>query len=306
MSFACSLCHARGPFALRCAICGKPNTMRPLETAGPARAGTQSVEAATLPENRAEPMREHREDLRRALTGLGPLDRILGGGLVESSAVLLSGDKGVGKSTLILHLIAAFSARSPEGALLVSSEETRDQVEYRVTRTLPRALGAPLLCTTSLSDVLLEAESRRLTVIDSLHMLSGKVEENAFRLVKFCKARRTTLVCVAQVIKDGRTVRGGGELPHIFDAHIQVQREPAEEGLPTIGNAVRRLVSEKNRFGPEGWLRARLSPEGWEEVPDPPPPPASTTETKAPPECTSDSGAQGVLVVLKTPRGDPQ
>jgi DNA repair protein RadA/Sms len=244
-------------------------------------------------------MRARTESLQRTLTGLAPFDAALGGGLVAGSAMLLSGDKGTGKSTLALWLL-----RSLRSAIYVASEETREQVEDRATRTLPDALGCPLLVTQNLTEVLRHAQERQLTVVDSLHLLDGKVEDNAKALLRFCKERNTTLVAIAQLTKDGKTVRGGGIVEYVFDVHCQLSREDPLDRA----NKTRVLTTLKNRYGEEGEWRLRLGATGWREVPppdpSPPPDPAAGREALEFAERTHRTEPRASLRVLRTPRDD--
>ena len=263
-AFSCILCHAESDaFAARCAACGKHSTLRRVETpATPFRPGDREGNPAeAMPaETEPSPMRARTESLSRASTGLSSLDLALGGGLVSKSAVLLAGEQGAGKSTLGLWMLAAFQGSS----LLVGTEETREQVEERATRTLPKTLGCPLVCTRSIDTVLRHArDGRRLVLIDSLHLLDGKVEVNAKRLLDFTKSNAVTLVCIAQLTKDGRTVRGGGVIAYLFDAELRLEREYPDN----LGNPIRRIEVRKNRYGAEGVWRLALGPTGWTDAP---------------------------------------
>jgi DNA repair protein RadA/Sms len=301
----CILCHAEAlHYAPRCPGCLKPNTLRHVETAAherdrdgnAARAGSTVFALPVPSEAEPLPMRARTESLSRASTGFRPLDLALGGGLVAGSAILLSGEKGAGKSTLGLWMLKAFAG----AALLAASEETREQVEERVTRTLPDTLGCPLICTRSVDAVLRYAQGKRLTLLDSVHLLDGKVEDNAKRLFDFSKANATTLVCIAQLTKDGRSVRGGAIIEYLFDTLLKLEREFPED----LGNPVRRIEVRKNRYGAEGAWRLSLGPEGWTEAPEAPPPEASGP--KGPEGDTPRTGAPTNLRVLRTPPGsDP-
>jgi DNA repair protein RadA/Sms len=265
-----------------------------------------SKAAVAMREPAVAPMRSQArcEELRRAKTHLDTIDLALGGGLVEGSTVLLSGDRGTGKSTLGLSLVAAFGR---EG-VYVTTEETAAQVADRARRTCAAALDSPLASFVadgteeveatwtfgSVEHFLRLAESRRLTLLDSLHALDGSTEDNAGKIVRFAKARKTTIVCVAQLTKDGRTVRGGAAIRYFFDVEIRIERLDPENR----NESTRKIIVEKNRFGPEGDWAMRLGPAGWEELPSLP------GQDAAPAECSGSSGAPANLHVLRPRTGD--
>jgi DNA repair protein RadA/Sms len=242
--YACAFCsHKSARYAPSCENCKAFSSMK-----------LQKGETAN---GAPRPMQARTEALARVRMGLAPLDRALGGGLVESSAILLSGAPGAGKSTLALHLAAAIPS-----SLYVTSEETFEQVEHRATRTLPSVLGSQLLASRFLTDILQAADPYRLIIIDSLHRLAGRVEENAGRILAWVKMRRTTLVAIAHVTKED-TIRGESTIEHLFDTTLFLDRTKKVEGED--GSSLRILRTLKNRYGAEGSFPVLLTGRGWTE-----------------------------------------
>ena len=188
---------------------------------------------------------------RRLPTGVGELDRVLGGGLIPGSVVLLRGEPGAGKSTLLLQA-AASVAGAGRPVLYGAAEEAPGQVAARARRL---GLGAKLplhLAGTADVQALLDAARElkpSLLVVDSLHAFSDRdlsaapgapsqVSAVAQRLLAFCRASGTPAVVVAHVNADF-TVRGGFEVVHQFDASLTLERGPL----------LRVLRADKNRFG---------------------------------------------------------
>ena len=185
-------------------------------------------------------------------TGIGELDRVLGGGLVRGGAYLLAGEPGVGKSTLLFQ-VAARAAAAGRRVLLICGEETPEQVRIRAER-----LGGPPseLWATRATDVsaivgAMDASSAALVIVDSVQSLSradvpgvpgsvGQVRACADGLVRAAKDRGTTLVLVGQATKDGQ-VAGPRTLEHLVDAVLWFEGEPH--------GSLRILRATKNRFG---------------------------------------------------------
>ena len=189
----------------------------------------------------------------RAQSGMVELDRVLGGGLVPASAILVGGDPGIGKSTLLLQATAAF-ARKGLKALYISGEEAASQVRMRAQRLgladAPVGLGAE----TSLRDIMttLEAERPDLVIIDSIQtMWSDSVDSApgsvsqlraaAHELVSFAKRRGTAVILVGHVTKEGQ-IAGPRVIEHMVDTVLYFEGER--------GHQFRILRAVKNRFGP--------------------------------------------------------
>ncbi|URD61197.1 DNA repair protein RadA [Sphingomonas sp. KRR8] len=189
----------------------------------------------------------------RVPSGIAEFDRAVGGGLVPGSAMLLAGDPGIGKSTLLLQAAAAI-ARSGRGAVYISGEEAVDQVRLRALRL--GAAGAPvqLASVTSVRDILTtlgQGPAPALLVIDSIQTMHSdliegapgtvsQVRASAQELIRFAKDRGTALILVGHVTKDG-SIAGPRVLEHMVDAVLNFEGERSHQ--------YRILRAVKNRFG---------------------------------------------------------
>ena len=246
-AFACTACGATfAKWAGRCDACGAWNSIveEPAST-GRAPAGGRRIPLGDLATS--EP------PLPRAASGILELDRVLGGGLVPASAVLVGGDPGIGKSTLLLQAAAAFAARGTP-AVYVSGEEAAAQVRMRAARLGLAQAPLRLATGTGLGDILatLEAERPALAVVDSIQTLwsdridsapgsVAQVRACAHELVAFAKRRGTAIVLVGHVTKDGQ-IAGPRVVEHMVDTVLYFEGER--------GHQFRILRAVKNRFGP--------------------------------------------------------
>ncbi|RME18210.1 MAG: DNA repair protein RadA [Alphaproteobacteria bacterium] len=252
-AFVCSACGASfGKWSGRCDACGAWNSIveeEPL-SAGPA---AKSLGAARGRRLALSDLATEEAPPPRTLCGIAEFDRVLGGGLVPASAILVSGDPGIGKSTLLLQAAASF-ARKGLKTLYISGEEASAQVRLRAQRLgladAPVRLGAE----TNLRDILttLEAERPDLVVIDSIqtmwadHVESApgsvsQVRAAAHELVSFAKRRGVSVVLVGHVTKEGQ-IAGPRVVEHMVDAVLYFEGER--------GHQFRLLRAVKNRFGP--------------------------------------------------------
>jgi DNA repair protein RadA/Sms len=211
------------------------------------------------------------EEAARISTGVPELDRVLGGGLVPASLVLLGGEPGVGKSTLLLSALAAISR--DRRALLVTGEESVAQVKLRAER-LGGAEKVEILAETELETVCetLRIERPDVCVIDSVQTLHaselgsapgsvGQVREAASRLLRVAKENGVATVLVGHVTKDG-TVAGPRVLEHLVDCVLQFEGDRY--------HAHRILRAVKNRFGSTNELGVfEMTGAGLTGVPDP-------------------------------------
>ncbi|NBR77073.1 MAG: DNA repair protein RadA, partial [Actinobacteria bacterium] len=164
-------------------------------------------------------------------TGIGEFDRVLDGGLVPGSVTLLSGEPGIGKSTLLLQLVGAW----PETSLYVSAEESAQQVRLRAERLGIQRDQVLLMSALSLTDIVaaIDKTSPSLVVVDSIQTIADptidsapgsvvQVRECAFRLVQEAKARSIAVLIVGHVTKEG-TIAGPRLLEHVVDTVISFE-----------------------------------------------------------------------------------
>ncbi|MGQ9685093.1 MAG: DNA repair protein RadA [Thiobacillaceae bacterium] len=190
-------------------------------------------------------------DTPRFETGLSEFDRVLGGGMVEGGVVLLGGDPGIGKSTLLLQALAAMSPRLR--TLYISGEESADQIALRAKRLSLVQTDIPLLTEIRLEAILatLEAERPQVAVIDSIQTLYtealqsapgsvAQVRECAQALTRRAKSSGTALVLVGHVTKEG-ALAGPRVLEHIVDTVLYFEGDPS--------SSFRLIRAFKNRFG---------------------------------------------------------
>ncbi len=250
--FQCEACGYAAPKWMgRCPECGEWNTL--VETVAPSSLPAGAIASGEKP----VPLCEVRADeVPRIRTGIGELDRVLGGGLVPGSLVLLGGDPGIGKSTLLLqalHGIAAPQQGAPRGVLYVSGEESVRQTALRAQRLGANAPSLLVLAETRLERILEEAARLPLAVlaVDSIQTVHsaalpsipgslGQVREAAGRLLGFAKERGVATVLVGHVTKDGG-LAGPKTLEHVVDAVVHFEGEN--------GHPYRILRAAKNRFG---------------------------------------------------------
>jgi DNA repair protein RadA/Sms len=213
------------------------------------------------------------EDSHARASGVPELDRVLGGGLVPGAAILLAGEPGVGKSTLLLE-VAAKTAAQGDRVLYVTGEESAAQVRMRADRTGGIHDELYLAAETDLGAVLghTEAVKPTLLVIDSVQTISAgdvdgvpggvtQVKEVSAALIRMAKLRNITLVIIGHVTKDG-TIAGPRVLEHLVDVVLQFEGERTSR--------LRMVRAVKNRFGPVDEVGCfDLSAEGIVEITDP-------------------------------------
>ena len=189
----------------------------------------------------------------RLLTGIGELDRVLGGGLVAAAAVLVGGDPGIGKSTLMLQAAAALS-RAGRRVLYISGEEAVEQIRLRARRLGLETAPLELAATISVRDIAGALESERelaMVVIDSIQTMwldsvesapgtVTQVRQAGFELIRLAKSRGFCLILVGHMTKEG-TLAGPRVLEHMVDAVLHFEGDR--------GHQFRILRGTKNRFG---------------------------------------------------------
>ena len=251
--FTCTACGAvHSKWSGRCDACGDWNTIveeAPLSAQAHAGAlGLARGQSLTLTD-----LATAEAPAPRTACGLTEFDRVLGGGLVAGSAILVGGDPGIGKSTLLLQAAAAF-ARTGLDALYISGEEAAPQIRMRAARLGLTDTRVRLAAATSLRDILttLEGEASDVVVIDSIQtMWSDRVESApgsvaqvraaAHELTTFAKRRGTSVILVGHVTKEGQ-IAGPRVVEHMVDTVLYFEGER--------GHQFRILRAVKNRFGP--------------------------------------------------------
>ncbi len=211
-------------------------------------------------------------------SGIGEFDRVLGGGVVPGAAILLSGEPGVGKSTLLLEVAARVASGRPDGrqsrVLYVSAEESASQVRLRAERTGALSDELYLAAETDLATILgqVDAVKPALLIVDSVQTVSSalsdgapgqpaQVREVAGTLIRVAKERNLPVLLVGHVTKDG-TIAGPRLLEHLVDVVCSFEGDRQ--------TALRFVRTLKNRFGPTDEVGCfEMTGDGIAEVPDP-------------------------------------
>jgi DNA repair protein RadA/Sms len=273
-TFCCSECGATEPRWMgRCPTCGTWGTLvefRESKSGGSSAVSRNAAgdHAPALPLGEVPP-----DAARRISTGMSELDRVLGGGAVLGGVILLGGEPGIGKSTLLMQALAGLSADGGK-ALYVTGEESAAQVAMRARRlgaTLDRVL---VQATNELDEIesAIDKEQPVAVVVDSVQTVRagrldsaagsvGQLREVAARLVELGKRRGIAMFLIGHVTKDG-TLAGPKMLEHLVDTVLSF------EGDASLGFRMVRVT--KNRFGPAHELAVfEMLREGLREVPDP-------------------------------------
>ena len=246
--FVCSACGTESAkWHGQCPGCGEWNTLT--EEARAPVAAKKAAGRAARPVRLADVQAVRHG---RLMTGIGELDRILGGGLVPGSLVLIGGSPGIGKSTLTSMALGNLQGAGRR-TLYVSGEESAAQIRLRAERLPGAALDVPVLSETDLDTVLatLDAEGPEVCVIDSVQTLHaadltsaagsvGQVREVADRITRLAKARNIAVLLVGHVTKEG-ALAGPRVLEHLVDCVLQFEGERER--------TYRTLRALKNRFG---------------------------------------------------------
>ena len=251
-SFVCQECGYESPkFLGKCPECGEWNSLKEFKVQNPQLSmqsrGTQNIKAHKLSEV------DYQEG-KRVLTGFTEMDEVLGGGIVKGSVILLAGDPGVGKSTLLLQTALSLSSNKLN-ILYISGEESEQQIKLRALRIAKdKANSLLLLSQTNTDNAVLAIEETKpdLVIVDSIQTmesenltgLSGSVGQVRYAALQYIKAAKTLnipVILVGHVTKEGM-VAGPMVLSHMVDTVLFL------EGEKTTGT--RLLRSLKNRFGP--------------------------------------------------------
>ncbi|GAB4084545.1 DNA repair protein RadA [Myceligenerans cantabricum] len=280
--------------------CGECQAWGSVTDSAPAQAGPRTA-AVTPTRSPAQPIAEIDVDVARATpTGVGELDRVLGGGLVPGAVVLLAGEPGVGKSTLLLAVASNFAtgttdtdrqgAGTPHTVLYVTGEESAGQVRLRAERIGALAPTLLLASENDLATVLghVEATTPDLLIVDSVQTVASaevdgapggvtQVREVAGALIAAAKERGVPVVLVGHVTKDG-TIAGPRTLEHLVDVVCQFEGDRHSR--------LRMVRAVKNRYGPTDEVGCfDLSESGIVGLPDPSGLFLSHTSAAAPGSC---------------------
>lgn len=273
LAFTCSACGAsHKKWAGRCDTCGEWNS---IQEEAPLAAGPKgkTIGAAKGRKIELSDLTTKDAPLPRSHCGIEELDRVLGGGLVPASAILVGGDPGIGKSTLLLQATAKF-ALTGKKAIYVSGEEAASQIRMRAQRLGLTKAPVQLASETNLRDILttLEAERPDLVVIDSIQTMwvdhidsapgsVSQVRAVAHELTTFAKKRGVAVILVGHVTKDGQ-IAGPRVVEHMVDTVLYFEGER--------GHQFRILRAVKNRFGPADEIGVfQMTGSGLEEVTNP-------------------------------------
>ena len=254
-AYVCSDCGAEySKWQGQCAECGAWNTLSALivQPAKSAAVNPRGGYAGAADAPKVTKLATIATDAeQRDPTGIAELDRVLGGGLVAGSVVLVGGDPGIGKSTLLLQMLGAIGQRVR--GLYVTGEESLAQVAARGQRLGISLEGLEALAETSIERILGEASNSKpqVLIIDSIQTIwtelltaapgsVSQVRESAARLVRFAKETGTSVFLVGHVTKEGG-IAGPRVLEHMVDAVLYFEGE--------AGSRFRVLRAFKNRFG---------------------------------------------------------
>src|SRR5216684_7013844 len=275
VTFMCSECGGESlRWAGQCPHCQAWNTLQEFQVrkSGPGRKQAAAAQAPTR--SRPVPLSEiESEAAPRRPLAWGELNRVLGGGVVPGSVVLVGGEPGVGKSTLLMHAaqqVAAMGGR----VLYASGEESPQQIRMRAARLGPLSSGILLLAETDLDSICetIRAEGPEMAIVDSIQTVTDagfeggagsvtQVRESAGRFMRLAKEIGVPIFLVGHVTKEG-AIAGPRVLEHIVDTVLYLEGDRRQE--------LRILRAMKNRFGSAEEIGVfAMGEAGLEEVPDP-------------------------------------
>ena len=271
-SFICQNCGAAySRWQGKCDACGEWNTITEESSAPPQSPGRAPRKGRLFA---LEPLAGAGHDAPRLASGLAEFDRVTGGGFVRGSVLLLGGDPGIGKSTLLIQVAAVLASRGHR-AVYISGEEAVAQVRLRAERLGLSGAQVELAAETSVEDIVAtldEGETPRLVVIDSIQTMwtdlveaaSGTVTQvraSAQALIRFAKRSGAAVILVGHVTKEGQ-IAGPRVVEHMVDAVLSFEGEGSHQ--------FRILRAVKNRFGPTDEIGVfEMSGGGLREVANP-------------------------------------
>ena len=273
-SYKCTECGWTGPkWVGRCPECQAWSSVTEV-SAAPARAGLRTTTTGTTPNRPARAVKDIPVgEVERTSTGLAELDRVLGGGLVAGQCVLLAGEPGVGKSTLLLEAADKF-AKNGRKVLYVSGEESAEQIKIRANRIGTKSNTLLIADETDLAVLLghVEQVDPDLLVVDSVQTIASneldgraggvaQVHEVTQVLTRAAKSRRMPLLLIGQSTRDN-SVAGPRSLEHLVDTVLTFE---GDRSTP-----LRLLRANKNRYGPADEVACfEQADDGLREVSDP-------------------------------------
>ena len=252
LNFICQNCGAAAPrWQGKCEACGEWNTLAEEGAERPAGPGRKAGKGRLFA---LEPLTGEAHEAPRLASGVAELDRVTGGGFVRGSVLLMAGDPGIGKSTLLLQATAAM-ARGGHRAVYISGEEAVAQVRLRAERLSLSDAAVQLAAETSVEDIIAtmsEGKTPRLIVIDSIQTMWTELVESApgtvtqvrgsaQALIRYAKRSGAAIILVGHVTKDGQ-IAGPRVVEHMVDAVLSFEGEGSHQ--------FRILRAVKNRFGP--------------------------------------------------------
>ncbi len=255
LTFVCQNCgNVTSRWQGKCEACGEWNTIVEENAAGGIGGGPQRLGGRKGKPVALMPLSGELEEAPRVQTGIAEFDRALGGGIVRGSAILIGGDPGIGKSTLLMQAAAGLS-RSGSRVVYVSGEEAVAQVRLRAQRLHASDTDVQLMAETNVEDILATLREERrpdLVIIDSIQTLWSDLADSApgtvtqvrsgvQSLVRYAKSSGAAVILVGHVTKDGQ-IAGPRVVEHMVDAVLYFEGEG--------GHHFRILRTVKNRFGP--------------------------------------------------------
>ena len=275
--YVCHVCGGQSAkWVGQCPSCGDWNTLSetPAVTSARSKSAWLSGDPSSVLSRVYSADEVSLESENRHASGLSELDRVLGGGLVPGSVVLIGGDPGIGKSTLLLQAIIEFSRNGAAPGLYVTGEESLGQVIARARRLELPTEGLRLLAETRVEQIvsLAQSERPRVLVIDSIQTMHtdllesapggvAQVRESAAQLVRYAKRNDAGLFLVGHVTKDG-SLAGPRVLEHMVDTVLYFESE--------AGSRFRVIRAVKNRFGAANELGLfAMTEKGLREVSNP-------------------------------------
>lgn len=245
-TYICDSCGYKSPQYLgKCPNCGSWNSLVETLVRDEVVGSRSQVKATVKPQRLSETAQK---PLKRLTTAVSELDRVLGGGIVPGSVVLLAGDPGIGKSTLLLEVASKFKS------LYISGEESAEQIKLRADRLGISGKDLFILAETDVDQIIASADPSQfqILIVDSIQTILtsdlsssagsiAQVRESAFRLHRLAKDLGIAVFLIGQITKEGN-IAGPKVLEHLVDAVLFLEGE--------AHHAFRILSASKNRFGP--------------------------------------------------------